>query len=485
MGPAPLCFPAGVTPPSWLLACARFAEGEGVHPQWLGALEAFSTPFPRGGPPGVEPGWGGSFAGLDGGLAMPSVDAIAAELSDVDPPQARMFGRRVHAVFDQLEADRSAEARLLSVGLRQRLAGILAHPAGRALRTRALADFYYSQGARLRWSREVGAVRGLGDLAAGASWTALGGGLERGHLVGRGPDGPVEAWLLRVDPRRVGLRVVHRPDAADVPFEETLGRLGAAAGVSGGFFLYSEPDIAPPSARYDPVGLLLSDGALRDPGWLRRGALLFRPGLADLGVPDAPAPGVWTRARGAVGPATPSRAVVGGRVVDEGTSLPIPLNGAVVEGTGPLELRPPALRGAPAVEGIAGGPILLERGRAVARMRQEDFWGTAPPVTFSQDETGGRNLLPRHGVGRDRAGRLLFAAVDGRDFQRSLGVTLAGLGELLSGLGAEVALNLDGGSSKRMVIEGRTVDRSSTEVRAGSGPQPLRPVHTAIAFLPG
>ena len=78
--------------------------------------------------------------------------------------------------------------------------------------------------------------------------------------------------------------------------------------------------------------------------------------------------------------------------------MPVPLNGAVVRGASLGPIAPPDLHGAGAVEGIAGGPLLLERGRPVRRMRDEDFWGTAPPVTFSQDETGGRNLLPRHGV---------------------------------------------------------------------------------------
>jgi len=96
-------------------------------------------------------------------------------------------------------------------------------------------------------------------------------------------------------------------------------------------------------------------------------------------------------------------------------------------------------------------------------MRAEDFWRTAPPVTFSQDETGDQNLLPRMGVGVDAEGRLLCAAVDGRN-EAALGMTLAGLGELMALLGCQDALNLDGGSSKRMCVRGEIVDLPTTEV---------------------
>lgn len=110
----------------------------------------------------------------------------------------------------------------------------------------------------------------------------------------------------------------------------------------------------------------------------------------------------------------------------------------------------------------------------------EEFAGTAPPVTFSQDETFDQNLLPRMGVGLRDDGSLLFCAVDGRDFERAPGMTLRQLASVLRAHGCVRAMNLDGGSSKRMVVGGRVVDLPSTEVQTGGAPGPVRPVRSGI-----
>lgn len=155
---------------------------------------------------------------------------------------------------------------------------------------------------------------------------------------------------------------------------------------------------------------------------------------------------------------------------------------------------------------MAGGPILLSPGGDALDMAREDFRGSAPPVTFSQDETFDRNLLPRMGAGLCADGELVFVAVDGRNLDRALGLTLRGTSELLASLGCVRALNLDGGSSKRMVIAGKGVVcintteikakaslEAKTEAEAKTGRErekkmeqtPLlsRPVHSAIIFL--
>ena len=59
----------------------------------------------------------------------------------------------------------------------------------------------------------------------------------------------------------------------------------------------------------------------------------------------------------------------------------------------------------------------------------EDFKGSAPPVTFSQDETYDHNLLPRMGVCiakcKDTGNEeLVCVAVDRRNLERALGLTL-------------------------------------------------------------
>jgi len=49
---------------------------------------------------------------------------------------------------------------------------------------------------------------------------------------------------------------------------------GAIAAISGGFFLYSEPDIVPPSVLTDPVGLLVLEGCVVDPSIFHRAAIV-------------------------------------------------------------------------------------------------------------------------------------------------------------------------------------------------------------------
>jgi exopolysaccharide biosynthesis protein len=85
-------------------------------------------------------------------------------------------------------------------------------------------------------------------------------------------------------------------------------------------------------------------------------------------------------------------------------------------------------------------------------------------------------------AGIDERGTLSLVAVEGRDFQHALGLTLGALSELMIGLGCTRAMNLDGGSSKRMIVSGRQVDRSSTEVLQSRDPAPQRPVRSAVFF---
>lgn len=433
---------------------------------------------------------------------MPSVDELAATAArEIDEDQARMFGRRLRAVDEELSSVVDPARRLLRVGFRVRLGGILAGPAPRALRMRALADFYYSQlGLQLHRDSLVDAPS-LGELASGLSWSRVAAGVEHALLEGRSPWGPIHAGLLRIDPGQVRLEVrdLRGAMARGLPFAEVVSEAGAVAAVSGGFFLYSEPDITPPSRRFDPVGLLVSGGRVLNPPTHRRAALLIdRTGQAAIQRvgPEGlvlriegrrvEVESAVNRATAEWGPAAPSMAIVGTRVLEVGETLAVPLNGFVCS-------LPPGCRARagsrvdydfPASEAIAGGPMLVLDGSPAIDLRAEDFWATAPPRTFSQDETGDRNLLPRLAVGSDRSGRLVFAAVDGRNFHRSLGLTLSGMAELMVGLGCQRACNLDGGSSKRMVVDGRAVDLASTEVVSRSpSASRVRPVHTGVLIF--
>ena len=132
---------------------------------------------------------------------------------------------------------------------------------------------------------------------------------------------------------------------------------------------------------------------------------------------------------------------------------------------------------------MAGGPRLLREGRIELDLVRQDFAGSAPPLTFSQDETFDQNRLPRMAAGLDASGVLFLVAIDGRNIERALGSTLRQTAALCRALGCVDAMNLDGGSSKRMIVEGEVVDLSTTEVIASGASARVRPVHSAIVVF--
>lgn len=496
---------------TWLHVAERFARTHRLDDEPLAVLRCFAGPEPRGGPPPPpEEPWDGDFAALERARLREPLADIADHLDpEVDRGQAELFARRLHAVDTAIAGLHDDVGRLLRVGLRQRVRGILAAPSGRATRIRALADFYFSHVGLHLHRRAGGAGPAVEQLAAAAAWQPVAPGVEHAQLVGASDLGPLHVNLLRLDPSRVRLEVADCREgvARGESFASHVRARGAIAGVSGGFFLYSEPDIAPPSRRFDPVGLLMQAGRVLSPPVFERGSLLVdasgQPSIARVGLRHAELevaghrfrPSVvYNRATGRQGPDVPGIAVVGHEIVAVGRGLPVPLNGFVVPLAEPPALRVgarvryPVIHGptGPVHTGLSGGPLLLRDGQPRLEMREEDFWGTAPPVTFSQDETGDRNLLPRLAAGLTPDGMLVLAAVDGRNFERALGMTLGGVARLLAALGCHVATNLDGGSSKRMVVAGRARDLASTEiVTEGVASVAVRPVHTGLLVLAG
>lgn len=117
---------------------------------------------------------------------------------------------------------------------------------------------------------------------------------------------------------------------------------------------------------------------------------------------------------------------------------------------------------------IGGNPTLLEDGELVVEPCAGSYFCD-------------RN--PRTGIGVTADGRILLVVVDGRRPGYSVGMTPVAFGKLFQRLGATWALNLDGGGSSTMVVEGRIVNRPSdgTERPVGSsilllqGPDPREP----------
>ncbi len=116
-----------------------------------------------------------------------------------------------------------------------------------------------------------------------------------------------------------------------------------------------------------------------------------------------------------------------------------------------------------AVDVLGGNPLLIRNGA-----RQ------------SQDLSGSGDFFarqPRTAVGSTADGRMLIAVVDGRGGAYSAGMTLGELADLMTSLGATDAINLDGGGSSTMYLNGLVADRPSDGYERG--------VSTALVVLPG
>jgi hypothetical protein len=127
---------------------------------------------------------------------------------------------------------------------------------------------------------------------------------------------------------------------------------------------------------------------------------------------------------------------------------------------------------------LQAGPLLVRDG-AVAYDRRADPEGfSAGAHQFDSDITAERHPRAALGVTADR---VLAVACDGRG-RADAGLTLEELAAVLARLGADRAINLDGGGSTTLIAGGRLRNRP----RGGwHRPEPGgRPVATALLFVP-
>jgi hypothetical protein len=321
------------------------------------------------------------------------------------------------------------------------------------------------------------------------------------------PDGPWRINVLEADPKLIEVQVAHAYDAA-IGLETTADlaeRHGALAAVNGGFFLMtgllagdsqgtlvmdgtllSEPDRGRAA-----VGFYSANGATRAVvGRLSfRGEIRFGDGAA------VPIDGI-NRSRGAseiilytpefhrttlTPPGGAEIIVENGRIAkvrDGGGSSGIPPAGMVVSIGGERfeQIRPHVRPGAPVAvdtklisllpdpegeweraEGIASaGPLLLWKGQRIEEPEKE---------SISKVFCLARH--PRTAAGVRADGTLVFVTVDGRQPETSVGMSIPELTDLMLELGCVSAVNLDGGGSTTMVIDGQVVNSPS-----GSSPRP-------------
>jgi phosphodiester glycosidase/flagellar hook capping protein FlgD len=143
---------------------------------------------------------------------------------------------------------------------------------------------------------------------------------------------------------------------------------------------------------------------------------------------------------------------------------PIPANGAVLVGRGVsagrlaseapvgaqvtvrLVLRP---QWDGVVDAVGGGPLIVQDGRPVFRALEQ----------FTSNQLSLRH--PRTAVGQRADGRIVFAAVDGRQPGYSTGMTNFELAQTMVRLGAVTASALDAGGSTTMAFDGELLNQPS------------------------
>ena len=469
-------------------------------------------------------------------LVAQLVRAIEAEIGDAR--QARMFAENrlanTLALARETEGEpaRAGLAQLLRVAIGERLRRLLASPRspGHAFMKTVhdeITDYYYSRLMTLIHQDD----RPRGIDVEGLALQPIAPGLRHGRLRTRSGHGPLFVNVLEVDPgvRRIAVEDVSSRQRPERYITSIAARTRALAVVSAGYFIYSEKGFAPPTRQFDPVGLCLVEGELRQPPVFLRGCLVVDPegsvtyrriGLSDLAlvrdgaqhpieaVNAEPPPGGLAAFNNVWGSEVMASAgellvgVVNGRGIGtDQRRLSVPLNGFVLKvpaslaaeswaGRLDLGFRDPGLARARAA--VAAGPMLVEQGRFAMNYAAEDFQEGTPPVTFSGDRTIDRNLIPRCGIGSRPDGTVVIAIVDGRQPHLSVGATLVEFAGLLSDLGVTTALNLDGGGTAAMQVGEEVVSNPSTSVRidarghaqpaASNEEKNVRPLATAITI---
>jgi exopolysaccharide biosynthesis protein len=110
---------------------------------------------------------------------------------------------------------------------------------------------------------------------------------------------------------------------------------------------------------------------------------------------------------------------------------------------------------------LSFGPVLVRDGAAVDGIDQVEV-----DTNFGNHSIQGEQ--PRTAIGVVDDGQLVLVVVDGRDQGYSRGVTLPELAEIMVGLGARIAYNIDGGGSSELWFDGQVVNRPSNGGERGT-----------------
>ena len=261
-------------------------------------------------------------------------------------------------------------------------------------------------------------------------------------MKGRNDELPINAWAAIIDPRDpdVDLNVIV---SEDIDRRETLTQFSqnkkARVVVNGGYFLMDKTPT-------EHVGLLYVNNRTVAPAtrsvlrnnkryFTARGALGF---LDDGGIDIA-----WVTSRN-----------------DSLFNFPEPLENQPEEPVDSFDFSKAETWEVD--DAIHAGPVLMHDGKIRVTSNEEVFFGSTIP-----------DIHPRTAAGYRNSGELVLLVVDGRQVD-SRGVDLQELAILMRDLGCVEAINLDGGGSSAMVVDGKLLNRP-----AGTTSQ--REVMSAIA----
>ncbi|MBO6575458.1 MAG: phosphodiester glycosidase family protein [Rhodothermales bacterium] len=248
---------------------------------------------------------------------------------------------------------------------------------------------------------------------------------------GRNDSLPLAAWYVHVDLNVEGNGArVEISDDGDrrETVSEFASSEGACVALNGGYFRMGE----------DPathVGLLMADGEILTPaiGSVLRSEVRYPVARATLGITETGRAYIaWVNSRAdttlawsSPPPNEPGRPA---EFPDLSQSSSWPMRDA-----------------------LSAGPRLLEDGTFNITVDEEVFFGSSIP-----------RVHPRSAVGVTADGSLILMVVDGRQ-RASRGVDLDELAELLASTGAVDGMNLDGGGSSALVVNGHLLNRPAGE----------------------
>ncbi len=324
-------------------------------------------------------------------------------------------------------------------------------------------------------------------------------GVEHAQVEHKIGEDPVKINLLRLDRSNVKLDVIHAGDRA-IGLEETSSiarRRNSVAAINAGFFRLDKSVYAG-----DASGVLMIDQVLLSESTNDRTALFISDvpitnigfGVVttehhiEFGGHTVRVQGINRELQGndlvvyekEFGPASIEGSyAIGITILDgkvaavnrSGKSIATPAKGYFIAATGKFADELASLQIGEPVK-YTRGPFLFRDGRRWPLVFVDDIVGGVPQlikngridITWEQEKASRAfvfNRHPRTAVAKMKDGKFLMVTVDGRQPGVSVGMTLPELAEYLLSLGAVDAMNLDGGGSTTMVLDGKVVNKPS------------------------